>query len=119
MACSPHETYPIANLPRALSRMDGNRQLLAGMVRIYLEDIPTLRNDLQQFLQVADHNQARRIAHNIKGLAATFDSFPVTEVAAEIESLTGLGRSDQAIILLPKLSSEMTRLEQALRDYIV
>lgn len=71
----------------ALARIGNNERLLKDLARLFLEDVPTLAQELDVAFQQNQTEDALRAAHSIKGLASNFDAFELQESAAELERL--------------------------------
>jgi HPt (histidine-containing phosphotransfer) domain-containing protein len=69
----------------ALDALDGSRVLLHDLAEIFCEDAPAILNELRSALEADDATGARRAAHSLKGLAATFFAKPTVEIAQRVE----------------------------------
>ncbi len=62
------------------------KQALQEMVDIYLDETPQKLTHLEELLAGRQYANAQRIAHNIKGLSATFGSANLAEIFKNIEA---------------------------------
>jgi HPt (histidine-containing phosphotransfer) domain-containing protein len=76
----------------ALAALDGNRDLLCELAKMFCEDSPLLLAELQVAVARGDAMSARRIAHSLRGLAATFYAQPTVEIAHYLELAAAEGR---------------------------
>jgi len=70
----------------ALSRMGGNAAMLATMLHRFAADVVQTPEQLKQALLANDRDQAVRILHTLKGLAATVGVNQLHAVAKRLES---------------------------------
>jgi PAS domain S-box-containing protein len=89
----PHETaaapdlpaaLPGVDLPAALSRLSGNRELLLKMLRNFGQEWSGAHESIQAALSAGDLQQARQTVHTLRGVAGNLS---VTHVAASAEAL--------------------------------
>ena len=73
-----------------LARVGGDRDLLAEISRLFLEDAPRHLDRIDRAIRALDAEALRRAAHGLKGAAANFDAAAVVAAARELEDL---GRS--------------------------
>lgn len=79
------------NYDAALAAVEGDPELLAELVRLFLEDCPKQMVALQQAVEFRDGKSIERIAHSLKGAIGSFAARPAYEAALKLE---GLGRQD-------------------------
>ena len=106
------------NLRAALERLDGDAELLSMLIAVYLEDSVELLARLAVAIDQRDAAGAERAAHSLKGLASNFDAFPAVEAALVIETAARQGDWSAVTAGLPPLEQEVSRLRQALADYL-
>jgi HPt (histidine-containing phosphotransfer) domain-containing protein len=100
--CEP----PSLDLSAALSRLQGDRELLLEQITFYLEDSPLLIRDVEGAIENADAQKLQMAAHRMRGLAAGFDVEPVVQSSAKLEEMGGTGEMTEA-------SEEVQRLRKA------
>jgi HPt (histidine-containing phosphotransfer) domain-containing protein len=88
------------------------KQIIAGI----LESIPKMIDELRQYIADGDIDNARRLAHSVKGAAANLQCELMRKSALEIE----MGSKSQSIEkisgLLPALEVEWAKLEPLLKE---
>lgn len=75
----------IIHLPPALSRLENDFELLRDLALFYIEDSPTLLQELERGIQTQDFDLITRSAHSLKGLAANFDAHRAVAAAYAVE----------------------------------
>jgi HPt (histidine-containing phosphotransfer) domain-containing protein len=85
------DNEPQANIPAALLALDGSHELLYDLAQMFCEDAPVVLGELNAAVLADDAKAARRAAHSIKGLAATFYAQATVDLAQRLESDAALG----------------------------
>lgn len=75
----------------ALAGLDGNRELFRDLAIMFCEDAPVVLDELQAAVAAQDASAARRAAHSLKGLAATFYAGPTVKLAEQAERYATAG----------------------------
>ncbi len=79
-----------------LRQVDGDLELAAELVSIFLEDEPQMRSDLQTAIRTGSADGIAHAAHAYRGSASALGSTRVANAAAEIESAGRAGRAEVA-----------------------
>ena len=93
--------------------MVGGPQLHARLVGIFMEDVHTMRTDLDAAMQADNAPEAARIAHRIKGGAAAIGARRVATVASAMESTAREGSIESTRSIRPQLDVELDALARA------
>jgi signal transduction histidine kinase/DNA-binding response OmpR family regulator len=72
---------------QVLARVGGDRELLAEISRLFVEDAPRHLERIRQALDARDGDALRRAAHGLKGAAANFDADGVVSASRTLEEL--------------------------------
>jgi HPt (histidine-containing phosphotransfer) domain-containing protein len=107
------------NLDAALARLGGDRELLAALIEIFLEDGPALLKRVKSAYLSDDRPALHHTAHHLRGLASNFDARDVTEPALLIEKLAASntnGHADAGIVL-EQLETAVVKLTEDLRNF--
>ncbi|MEO0530070.1 MAG: response regulator [Planctomycetota bacterium] len=107
----------IVDLEAALSRLRGDRELLLDMMRFFVDDAPGLLVHVQAHIKDGEFNEARRAAHSLKGLAATFDAIEAVAAARDVEIACEGDDHDDLEDLVSTLVKACNRLVEWLQDY--
>jgi HPt (histidine-containing phosphotransfer) domain-containing protein len=111
-----------AQVPRAdgvslevLERVGGDRELLAEISRLFVDDAPLHLNRIRAALDARDGESLRRAAHGLKGAAANFDAEGVVAAARALEEIGRTGQFDEHDAAWLALTLETDRLISMLR----
>lgn len=64
-----------------LDRLDGDTDLLAELVPLFLDDYPLLLEEIRSAIEKTDLEQLRRAAHTLKGTVSNFSAYLAYEAA--------------------------------------
>jgi signal transduction histidine kinase/DNA-binding response OmpR family regulator len=104
-----------AFLEPVLARVGGDRQLLAEISRLFVEDAPRHLDQIRRAAAASDGEALRRAAHGLKGAAANFDADRVVAAARELEDIGRDRRFTEANAAVERLDAEVDRLLTLLR----
>ena len=105
-----------AHLPvEVLARVGGDRELLAEISRLFVDDAPRHLEKIRQALDARDGESLRRAAHGLKGAAANFDADGVVSAARALEEIGRTGEFDAHDAAWQTLTLETDRLVSILR----
>jgi two-component system, sensor histidine kinase and response regulator len=99
----------------ALRWVDGDHELLAELIEIFLEDCPRRLQELEQAVKEGNANGVRQAAHSLKGMVAGFGAGPAHGLAQEMENLGKAGDLSKTSDLLPTLLREFARVMNHLK----
>lgn len=104
------ETFqiPDALLARCVGREDLVQRVVASFVEQMTTDIPELTDNVNS----GNCEATRKLAHRIKGSSANVDAESIRTTAAEVESLAGEDRLDEA-------KASIVLLEKHWQDYVI
>jgi CheY-like chemotaxis protein len=110
---------PDAILDRAqlLSRLDGDRALLAEIVRLFVEERPALLGGMEHALAAGDAPELARAAHKAKGAFGNLSAPLAQQAAVELELLARHGDLALATDVFVRLRQQVERLEAELRAF--
>ncbi len=100
----------------ALARVEGDRELLREMAKLFLEDCPSRLAELRAALERQDGRALERSAHALKGSVSNFCARPAAEAALRLEALGRAGDLLQADAAVRAVEREIARLEPALAN---
>lgn len=98
----------------ALRRMGADADLLSSMVDYFLEDSPTLLQDLKKRIDAGDAAEACGVAHSLKGLCSNFEAAAATRAGAVLETACTVETLDAASALISPLTEQLRQLSLAL-----
>ncbi|MGH9141215.1 MAG: response regulator, partial [Vicinamibacterales bacterium] len=106
---------PLAIPSEVLARVGGDRELLAEISRLFVDDAPRHLSKIREALDARDGESLRRAAHGLKGAAANFDADGVVGAARALEEMGRTGEFDTADAVWQTLTLESDRLISMLR----
>ena len=102
------------NVAALMARLEGDRELLAELVTLYVEDEAGQLAELERAVERRDAEAVRRAAHALKGVVSNF-SAPFAEAAAFALEMAGRhGQLSSAPALVATLRLELGRVRDAL-----
>lgn len=101
------------NLDLALERVLGNRQLLGRVLARFRDEYRGAAGAIGQALAAGDVEEARRLAHTLKGAAPMIGAHDLHGRARTLEQLLR-ERSNEATAELARLAAELERVMRSL-----
>ncbi len=100
---------------RVLARVGGDRELLAEISRLFVDDAPRHLEQIRQAIDDGDRESLRRAAHGLKGAASNFDADGVVSAARTLEEIGRSGDFAEQEAAWRAVSIETGRLIAMLR----
>jgi signal transduction histidine kinase/CheY-like chemotaxis protein len=100
---------------QVLARVGGDRQLLAEISRLFVDDAPRHLERIRHALDARDAEALRRAAHGLKGAAANFDAEGVVHAARTLEEIGRTGEFGEHEAAWQALTFETNQLISVLR----
>jgi len=100
---------------QVLDRVGGDRELLAEISRLFVDDAPRHLERIRAALDARDGESLRRAAHGLKGAAANFDADGVVSAARALEEMGRTEQFDALDAAWRSLTRETDRLISVLR----
>ena len=97
-----------------LDRVEGDEELLAEMIQLYVEDAPRALEAMRSALQQGDMHALEHAAHSLKGSSANLAAKTAAEAALRLEQDAKGGDAAGADASLEALESVLGRLLPAL-----
>ena len=101
----------------ALRHVEGDRDLLDEIVRIFADQCPKTLYEIQNAIRAADLPALERAAHSLKGSASNLCAIGVTQAAAELEESARSGDSSSSRERFQTLESEVGNLLRELEAF--
>ncbi|MBN2489888.1 MAG: ATP-binding protein [Planctomycetes bacterium] len=115
-AAEPPAAGPaVVDLDAALNRLEGNEQLLADLVRFFLDDHERLLARIESALARRRFDELLRATHRLKGLLSNLDAPLAVRATARLEALCREDDLPGAQGALPGLREELGRVRHELR----
>lgn len=85
MRNDPPARFTTFDLASALARVGGDSGLLADLARLFVDEARTLLPALRSAVEKRDAGAIERLAHNLRGSAATFSADPLQQSTLALE----------------------------------
>lgn len=105
----------IFDMQQLLDSTCDDKELAVQVVGVFLCDIPMQLKELDKALSGNDAKTAERVAHSIKGAAATVGGEPLRAISYECEQLGRDAKLEELQTLVPELKARY----EALRDVLL
>ena len=104
----------VFDLDAALSRLDGDRELLRDVAGMFLSESPNMVRAVRSAVASHDARALQISAHALKGSASTFSAAGLVEAAWALEQMGRKGDLSEAGAALTTLEKEADRFRHAL-----
>ena len=98
---------------RILNGVEGNRDLLLSLARIFLDDVPVSLSKIRSGIENSDYELVARTAHTLRGSAAIFGAHAVVMEASRLENAA----QDEAERDRTPWKERVSSLESALTEF--
>jgi len=106
----PHQLLPF-DMQAALVRTNGKTELLRKLLLSFHKQYVNAAGTMREYIASGRFEDAHRLAHSLKGIAATFEAVDLTDAASAVERAFRTGRTED-------LDTLVGLLEQALAPAI-
>jgi two-component system sensor histidine kinase/response regulator len=100
----------LVDLDTALARLGGDQQLLDSVVRMFLEECPSLIASLRAAVLQRDAKLLELAGHTLRGLVANFGAANVCELAFKLELMGKEGNLAESESVTAALEAELNRV---------
>ena len=114
-AAPPPADCPI-RLDEVLARVDGDRELLAEITQIFVEQSRELVGSLRTAAAAGDARAVEQLAHTLRGSVANFGAGEATRLSQALELAARGGDLTAAPATIDDLASQVAGIERALVD---
>ncbi|MFN2196359.1 MAG: PAS domain S-box protein [Anaerolineales bacterium] len=111
------KTFDINMIDQLKATVGGKSETLASLVSSYLEETPHYIASMREALEFGDIERFRRIAHNLKGLSATFGAMKLSTICEQIEALSNNGGLEDVSSLLDQADEEFQLVSTQLAQF--
>lgn len=106
----------VFDMDGALERVEGDRELLDDLARIYLNESSDLSVAISQAMDQNDIIAATKVSHTIKGASSNFCAQAIFDAAWNFEQLQPSNSPEEIALAYRTLLRELERLSQAIRQ---
>ena len=110
-------TLPDFDISQALWVTGGKVDVLRRLIGVFLSNIPSRMAELQEALSSADKEEIRRLAHSIKGAAASVGAKRFSKIAFDMELCAQHGSVHAAHLLFDDLDTAFGILRESLESF--
>ncbi len=103
------------SLEDGLAHVGGNRELYLRLLIKFRNNYATIANDVASCIARKDADEARRLAHSVKGVAGNLGAGSLSAAAAQVEDAILRGDGDRAPLLVETLAGELEKVILGLR----
>jgi len=107
---------PVLDVAELRDRLGDDDELVADVIRLYLDDYPQRLDAMARAIQARDLARLRAEAHALKGSASSLAGGRVADAARQLEAVAETGDIALAGQRLASLASEAELLAAALRE---
>lgn len=109
---------PLFDRGEALSRLQGDEQLLAELAQLFLKQYPSQLDEIRKAVEQGDFTKVERTAHSIKGAVSNFGARRAFNAAFELEKAGRAGNAGEFVSLTTALEVEMESLKCELSQLV-
>lgn len=117
MTTNPVLIDSVLNVPAALDRLGGDRQLFDDLATFFQEDSPGLLAELRDAIGNVDCLNSLRAAHSLKGLAANFGAERAVAALQAVESKSAANNTAELEGLFIAAETEIALVTAALIQF--
>ncbi len=101
-----------------LDRVDGDRQFLAELVQMFVEDCPGWLAAIRNSIDRGDARGLKLAAHTLRGAVANFSARAAADAAGALEAMGRAGNLNAAAGAYATLEEAVRRLGRALAEFV-
>jgi two-component system sensor histidine kinase/response regulator len=114
---APGRDEPVFDSALALERVDGEREFLGEIVRLFLADAPGRLAEIEQALAHHDAKKLANAAHALKGATGCLGGLRASAAALQLESIATKGELSCAGGAVALLKQDLAELTSAISDF--
>ncbi len=108
---------PVVDMDEVLERVEGDRDLLAELFDIFLEDFRSKRAAFEGLLAAGSFPELKDAAHSLKGASGNISAKRVFAACLRLEQASGGGDADAVGEALGDLDRGVGELEDFIADF--
>jgi len=101
-----------------LKRFDGEKEFLAELVEIFVNDTPEQFSEIQKAVDNRNGRDLEKSAHKLKGAIANFEKKAAFEIALQLEMMGRKNKLDGVEEVYDTLVKEVEYLVNALKESV-
>ncbi|MEW5814116.1 MAG: Hpt domain-containing protein [Spirochaetota bacterium] len=108
------EKGPLLDMEGALSHVQGDREFLKEILKIFLDEIPGRLDEFRTALNEKNLQKVASAAHALKGVALTIGAVSCNKLSAAIEISARNDRFEEAASIFPFLERILFKLKETI-----
>ncbi len=117
-ATAPGRDEPVFDGALALERVDGEREFLEEIVRLFLADVPGRLAEIEEALAHQDAKKLANAAHALKGATGCLGGLRASAAALRLESIATKGELPSAGGAVALLKQDLAELTSAISKFV-
>ncbi len=109
---------PPASLKRIEHSLEGNRDILEGLLSQFIKVIPEYMMQLEGWIKSRNADETEKMAHKIRGTLSNFDAETASSLAFQIESMARQTKMEAVEEVFAQLEEEVGRVKEYLSDVL-
>ena len=101
-----------------LERVDGEKEFLAELIEIFINDIPEQLSEIQKAVDNRNSKELEKSAHKLKGAISNFGEKAAFETALRLEMMGRNNRLDGVEETYNTLIKDVECLANALKEFV-
>jgi HPt (histidine-containing phosphotransfer) domain-containing protein len=111
------DTAELIDRAEALARVDGDRELMASLVKIFLTEASPMMEAILTAVKSGDAGKLEKSAHRLKGSVSIFGANTISQTALELEKQGHDGDLTKISETAARLEQQMASLQPALKQF--
>jgi PAS domain S-box-containing protein len=111
------KTFDISAINQLKATVGGNTETLASLVDSFLDETPHYIASMREALEFGDIERFNRIAHNLKGLSATFGGIRLSTFCEQIELASNHGDFEPITSMIDQAEEEFGKVAEQLKAF--
>ena len=99
-------------IENVLERLGGDEELLAEVVELFIDEVPDILCSLEEAIKNGDWENARKLAHTLKGSSSNIGAERFASLALELEKTSKDQDSSRAVEAFQLLKDEFSAVEE-------
>ncbi len=112
------ETNKIFDKDELLEKFDGDKEFIAELVEIFINDVPDQFSEIQKAVDNLNSKDLEKAAHKLKGAVSNFGVKAAFETALQLEMMGRENSLDGAEEAYNTLRKEVEYLVNALKEFV-
>jgi len=114
---APESEINLLDRSEALSRVDGDGELLCSLVDIFFKEAGPMMVTIREAVTSHDPHKLEKSAHRLKGSVSVFAAHSVSQTAFDLEKMGRASDLSQVANTLARLEQQMTALQLELKQF--